>query len=105
MANIIHVSPEKLAGTAKRFEQTAGEVRMICRNMTGTVQALSGRIWSGSAAAAYKNKFNSLQGDIDRLYRMIAAHASHLEQIAREYKAGDDQSAADAGILSGSVIG
>jgi len=105
MANIIHVSPEKLAGTARMFEQTAGDVKAICQSMTGTVQSLAGRIWSGGAANAYKNKFNALQGDINRLHRMIATHASHLEQIAREYKTGDEQNALEAGKLSGNVIG
>ena len=75
MANIIHVSPEKLAGTAKRFEQTAGEVRMICRNMTGTVQALSGRIWSGILTARSRfskeapSLFQGMAAGSDTLFR------------------------------------
>ena len=53
MANIIHVSPEKLTQSATRFEQTAGEIRSLTSGMTSTVQALTGNVWSGEAAAAY----------------------------------------------------
>ena len=104
MANIIHVSPEKLTTSASRFEQTAGEIKSLTSNMTSTVQALSGRMWSGEAATAYKNRFNNLQGDINKLYTMVTNHANHLKQIAQEYKAKETESAAEANSLSGSII-
>ena len=104
MANIIHVSPEKLTQSASRFEQTAGEVKSCTSSMTSTVQSLSGRVWSGEAANAYKNKFNSLQGDINKLYNMITTHSNHLKQIANEYKTKETENIGESSNLSSSVI-
>ena len=104
MAAIIHVSPERLLQAASAFEQTSGEVKTLTSSMTGTVESLSGRIWSGEAAAAYKAKFASLHGDITRLHKMITVHASHLRMIAKEYTAAENESTAQAGHLSGSIL-
>ena len=104
MANIIHVSPEKLTQTASEFEQTAGEIKTLTSNMTDTVSQLSGRVWNGEASVAYRAKFNNLQDDINRLYAMVTIQAAHLKQIALEYKTKEAENAAEAGTLSGSVI-
>ena len=105
MANIIHVSPEKLTQSAAKFEQTAGEIKSLTSNMTQTVQALSGRVWSGEASTAYKNKFNNLQGDINKLYTMVTNHGTHLKQIAQEYKTKETENVSESSNLSSSVIG
>ena len=104
MANIIRVTPEKLTQAATKFEQTAGEVKSLTSSMTSTVQALSGRVWSGEAANAYKTKFNNLQGDINKLYNMINTHSTHLKSIAQEYKAKETENISEANSLSSNVI-
>ena len=105
MANIIHVSPEKLTQSATRFEQTAGEIRSLTSGMTSIVQALTGNVWSGEAAAACRNRFSSLQSDINKLHSMVISHAAHLKQIALEYKTKETENVAELNRLSGSVIG
>ncbi len=104
MANIIHAAPSKIISTAGNFENLAGEVKGLTSNMTAAVQQLTGRIWSGEAAGAYKGKFNSLQGDINRLYEMIRTHSQQLIAIAREFENAETMNASEASGLSFDVI-
>ena len=104
MANIIRVTPEELTSASSRFQQTGNEVRTMTRNLTQTVGQLSGRVWSGEAATAYKNKFNGLQDDIERLYKLIIDESNALKQIAQEFKTREAENTAESGSLSSDVI-
>ena len=104
MANIIRVTPARLTQAAGTFESTAGEIKSMTSSMTATVSQLSGRVWSGEAGSAYVNKFNGLQGDINKLYSMVTKHSTHLKSIAREYETKENENIAEANTLSSSVI-
>ncbi len=104
MANIIRVTPERLRSAASTFNSTAGKVNSVTQQMTSIVQSLSGRIWSGEAATAYTSKFNGLQDDITRLYKMISDHSNHLTMIADEYARAESQNAQQSSSLSSDVI-
>ena len=104
MANIIRVTPSRLTQAAGTFETTAGEIKSMTSNMTATVAQLSGRVWSGEAGSAYVNKFNGLQGDINKLYQMITKHSAHLKAIAREYETKENENVSEANSLSSNVI-
>lgn len=104
MATIIRVEPSRLTAAAGTFENTAGEVKNLTSSMTATVSQLSGRVWSGEAASAYTGKFNSLQGDINRLFQMIQKHSTQLKEIAREYQTKETENISEASNLSSGVI-
>ena len=104
MANVIHVTPQKITQAAGKFETTASDIKTLTTSMTGTVQKLSGRVWSGSAATAYVNKFNGLQDDINRLYSMVNKHATHLKTIARDFEKTETESVSEVNSLSSDVI-
>ena len=104
MANIIHVTPAKLSSTAAGFESAAAAVRNLTGQMTAVVRQLTGRVWSGEAAAAYVGKFNALQGDMDQMYNMIRKHSTQLQQIAKEFESAETANTAESGRLSGNVI-
>lgn len=103
-AGILRVTPEKLQSTASSFEGTAGNVQNLTQQMTSIVTSLSGQIWSGEAATAYVNKFNGLQDDMDRIYKMIKEHADDLIQMAQGYAAAEAANADLANSLSSDVI-
>ena len=85
MANTIRVTPERLRTSANTFSQTANSIKSTTMRMTEIVNGLSGRIWSGEAATAYKSKFSGLQDDINRLVKLVNDHSTHLNAIADEY--------------------
>ena len=103
-SGILRVSPEKLHATASSFEGSASNVQNMTQNMTSIVTSLSGQVWSGEAATAYVNKFNGLQDDMTRIYKMIKEHSDDLIQMAQQYSSAESANADLANSLSSDVI-
>lgn len=101
---ILRVTPEKLQSTACSFESYASKVQNLTQQMTSIVTSLSGQVWSGQAASAYVNKFNGLQDDMNRIYKMIKEHSDDLIQMAQEYSRAESENANLANSLSADVI-
>lgn len=103
-AGILRVTPEKLQATASSFEGKGSTVQNLTREMTTLVTGLTGQVWSGDAATAYINKFNGLQDDMDRIYKMIKEHSDDLTEMAQQYIQAESANADLAGSLSSDVI-
>lgn len=104
MTGIIKVSTSKLRSTATSFSSTANEIKSLTANMTSMVEGLSGAVWSGDAANAYKRKFNQLDDDIAKLVEMISEHATDLNEMAKEYEDAENKNIDASNSLSGDVI-
>lgn len=85
MEGILKVTPEKLIQTSGEFANTGGQMKNLTGEMMSLVQGMKG-IWQGEAAAAYGSKFNSLQTDMDKLYRMVQEHVNDLQEMAAHYQ-------------------
>lgn len=103
-ATIIKVDTKKLTSTATSFQSTGNEIANLTKNMTNTVEALTGNIWSGDAAKAYVKKFNGLQNDIQKIAKMINEHVEDLTAIAKQYETSEETNIAAANALSDDVI-
>ncbi len=103
-AGILRVTPEKLQSTAASFEASGSSVQSLTQQMTSIVTSLSGQIWSGTAASAYVSKFNGLQDDMDRIYKMIKEHSDDLITMAQQYSTAESANADLANSLSSDVI-
>lgn len=104
MEGILRVTPATLTNTASGFEARANTVNNLTQQMTSIVTSLSGQIWSGDAANAYKNKFNGLQDDMTRIYKMIKEHSDDLIEFATQYSNAETANAELANSLSSDVI-
>lgn len=103
-SGILRVTPEKLQSTASSFASSASNVQNLTQQMTSIVTSLSGQVWSGEAATAYVNKFNGLQDDMNRIYKMIKEHSDDLIQMAQQYANAESTNAEAANTLSQDVI-
>lgn len=103
-AGTLRVTPEKLQSTASSFESTGSTVQNLTQQMTSIVTSLSGQVWSGTAATAYVNKFNGLQDDMNRIYKMIQEHSTDLIEMAQQYTNAENANADLANSLSSDVI-
>ena len=104
MNGIIKVDPKKLESTAGQFETSAGQIKSITSQMTTLVKSLNGAVWSGDAASAYTKKFDQLQDDINRIYKMVKEHADDLKEMARNYETSENKNVQAANSLSGDVV-
>lgn len=100
----LRVSPEKLQSTASSFEGIGSTVNSLTQQMTSIVTSLSGQVWTGTAATAYVNKFNGLQDDMNRIYKMIQEHSTDLIDMATQYMNAENANADLANSLSSDVI-
>ncbi len=104
MTGIIKVSTAKLTSTANSFNSTGSQIRNLTNQMTSTINALSGSVWSGDAANAYKRKFSQLQDDINRMLSMINEHVTDLKAMAQQYEKAEAANIGRSNSLSGDVI-
>ena len=82
MAIILKVSPDKLLSTAAELESQGSTMKTYTDQMVNLVNEISGDVWSGDAATAYKTKFSGLQDDIARIHKMVQEHVQDLQDIA-----------------------
>jgi len=100
MAYTLKVTPEQLLSAASQFESTSNNIKAQTSNMTNLVSQISGSVWSGEAATAYKNKFRALDDDISRMITTINKEVvQDLKTIAQQYKTTEQKNISDAGSL------
>lgn len=103
MEGILKVTPEKLIQTSGEFATTGNQMKSLTSEMMSLVQGMKG-IWQGEAASAYGNKFQSLQTDMDKLYRMVQEHVKDLQEMAALYQKAEAGNAQQSGSLSSNVV-
>ena len=85
MADIIHVTTDRLRAAAGELESGGSRLDSCTRQMTELVSQIAGDVWSGEAASTYKARFLGLSEDMGRLVRMIREHVQDLNQIADNF--------------------
>lgn len=103
MEGILKVTPEKLIQTSGEFATMGNQMKNLTGEMMEQVQGLKS-IWQGEAASAYGNKFNSLQSDMDKLYRMVQEHVKDLQEMAVQYQKAEDGSTQQGSGLNANII-
>ncbi len=104
MTGTLKVSTAKLRSTASSFQSTGQHIQRMTSAMTNIVNQLSGRVWEGEAADAYKRKFGQLQDDINRMVRMINEHVTDLNAMAGEYERAENANKNAVNSLKDDVI-
>lgn len=103
MEGILKVTPEKLIQTSGEFSTVGNQMKNLTAEMMAKVDSLKG-VWQGEAASAYGNKFHSLQGDMDKLYRMVQEHVADLQEMAGEYQRAEAGNTEEGSSLNANVI-
>ena len=103
MEGIIKVSSEKLSSAAGEFGTQGNTVRTITDNMLNLASGLIS-VWEGEAAQTYMRKFNELEDDMQRIFRMIQEHSEDLKEMAANYQNADRQNEEAAAALGTDII-
>lgn len=90
MDGIIRVTPAELKSASGNLKGIGDEIKNLTSTMTQTVSSISGQVWSGEAANAYKNKFSGLQNDINKMMNMINEHVQDLNDMATQYETAEN---------------
>ncbi len=103
MTGNLLVTPEKLISTSQEFSNLGSQVNSITQQMLQIVASL-GATWAGEANTAYAGKFNSLEDDMTKMYRMINEHVQDLQDMARNYQQAETANVETSSGLQSDVI-
>lgn len=103
MEGTLRVTPEQLETAAGEFSAKGTVVGNLTSQMTQLVEGL-GSVWEGEASTAYTAKFRQLDGDIQKMIRMIQEHADDLNEMARVYRDAETANQDEIAGLAGDVI-
>lgn len=103
MTGNLLVTPEKLISTSQQFADCGSQVNSITQEMMQIIQSMTS-FWTGEANTAYTTKFNALQTDMTRIYKMITEHSQDLQEMARNYQQAETTNIETAGSLQQDII-
>lgn len=103
MTGQLLVTPEQLISTSNEFSSTNTQVKTITTQMLEIVRGMSSS-WEGEANTSYLGKFNQLEDDMDRIYRMINEHVEDLQEMAANYQQAENTNIDTSNALPGDVI-
>lgn len=104
MNGTLKVDSAKLKATASQFSSTSAQIKNATNSMVQTVGQLTGAVWSGEAASAYVNKFNSLNDEMQKIDKMIQEHVNDLNDMATQYEIADSNAQQQASSLNSDIF-
>ena len=81
----IQVTTATLKSKSSEFSADATEVKGLTDQMFAIIKQLNGAVWSGTAATTYTTRFNKLDNDCTKMFKMIKEFSDDLTDIATEY--------------------
>lgn len=103
MTGTLLVTPEELINASQQFSNCGSQVQSITQQMLQIIRSMNSS-WSGEANTAYTNKFNGLEDDMNKIYKMITEHVNDLQEMARNYQQAEQTNVETAGGLQSDVI-
>ena len=79
----LRVTPEKMISVSSQFQQSDNTVNNLTKSMMDIVNQLNST-WAGEAATGYYNKLKGLDGDMQKLHKMIQEHTADLQEEAEK---------------------
>lgn len=97
MTGELRVTPEKLIATSDLFKISDDAVNQLTRSMLDIVSQLNGS-WAGEAASGFYTKLKGLDGDMQKLHKMIQEHTTDLQEMGKAYQKAesDNKQTADS---------
>ena len=103
MTGNLRVTPEKLISASTQFSQSDSTVNNLTTQMMGIVDQLNST-WAGEAASGFYAKLKGLQGDMQKLHKMIQEHTTDLNDMAKTYQQAEKENVQTASALKTNEI-
>lgn len=94
----LRVTPEKMISISGQFGNSNNTVKNLTDQMLNIATALKST-WGGEAANVYYQKVSGLQGDMNKLHKMIKEHTDDLQLMAKTYQTAEKANQATASSL------
>ena len=103
MTGNLRVTPEKMLSASTQFQQADQKVNNLTKSMMDIVTQLNST-WAGDAASGYYSKLKALDGDMQKLHKMIQEHATDLQDMAKTYQEAEKANLQTANALKTNEI-
>ena len=103
MTGNLRVTPEKLISMSNQFSNSDSTVNGLTNQMMDIVNQLNST-WAGEAATGFYNKLRGLQGDMQKLHKMIQEHTTDLNEMAKTYQQAERENVQTASALKTNEI-
>lgn len=103
MTGNLRVTPEKMISVSGQFGQSDSKVNSLTQSMMDIVNQLNST-WAGDAATGYYTKLKGLDGDMQKLHKMIQEHTTDLQDMARTYQEAEKANLQTANALKTNEI-
>lgn len=103
MTGNLRVTPEKMLSASTQFQQADQKVSNLTKSMMDIVTQLNST-WAGEAATGYYNKLKGLDGDMQKLHKMIQEHTTDLQDMAKGYQEAEKANQQTANALKTNEI-
>lgn len=90
MEGRILVSTQDLMNAASEFQARNTAINNITQEMLTLARGLNSQ-WEGDSAAAFINRFNELEDDMQMISKMITEHVKDLQEMAAAYESAEQQ--------------
>lgn len=90
MEGRILVSTQDLMNAASDFQARNTAINNITQEMLSLARGLNSQ-WEGDSAAAFINRFNELEDDMQMISKMITEHVNDLQEMAAAYESAEQQ--------------
>ena len=98
----LRVTPEKLRSGSSQFASADSKVQNTTRQIMNIVNGLSS--WKGEASQGFCQKLRSLEGDCNKIHRMIDEHQRELRQAADSYTSTENENVSAGSALKNDVV-
>lgn len=103
MTGNLRVTPEKMISVSTQFGQSDTSVNNLTTQMMDIVNQLNST-WAGEAATGFYTKLKGLQGDMQKLHKMIQEHTNDLNEMAKTYQQAEKDNVQTAAALKTNEI-
>lgn len=94
----LRVTPEKMISISGQFGNSNNTVNNLTNSMLNIASELKST-WGGEAATAFYSKLSGLQGDMNKLHKMVKEHTDDLQLMAKTYQTAERANQATAASL------
>lgn len=99
----LKASVDDIKKSSTKFGNQATETKKLTDNMMKLIEN-SKSVWQGEAQSAYWRKFNGLQNDMQKIFKMIDEYRTDLSAIAKNYESAENANKSAAAALKSDVI-
>jgi len=99
----LKVSSQQVLGKSGEMKGIRTQLSSIMEEMKQRFVQVSS-VWDSEASTAFRNRFNMIHADIERMLKIVDEYTHDLDEVANAYRTTEQQLENNAGALPGNIF-